>query len=1110
MLIEATDFQFLGAWHQDSTGRTLAGMDLAISSGEGDATTVVDVARPGAYHVWVRSKDFTTSPGTRRFQLALDGDLFPVEFGSNAHGDWWWDKAGDVTLTAGKHVLQLHDLTLWARCDSIFMSPDDADPNTLTFDKLAKYKLLPIIVTPKSPASPSSASRADTSATTTAARLQGRDVRFLFRQMAPANGTTHVVYDIYCRTPSGWQRVPLAEQGGRLTLCHRMSSPPADVSNMNPTWANSRASYLQFDVGAKTYTLKSNTGDDPFTAGDADDLTPFEARQVDSQSVTVKYISQKGAIVMSQWSIDPDSDDARVSVRFTAPADGDYSVAFSPFTGLSETAVKYDLLPPLYQSLRRPAGPKLLPNTCTPHALALVQIALGPEQYSASLAIQAEPNDLPFQWPMQNNADCGFSILGPDSTWQPTEFAPILGYAASTMKSGQQKTVRFRVLVTPGDWKQGLEYSSSQIDKVTDYRKPYRTSLTQAAFNIMDLLKNDSTCGWDPHLKGFYNIESEDTATQSAPLPLIGASVLSNDEELYAAKALPSIEFALTRPWCQFADHLVAGSPYIAPWMTQVEIPSRFFGTSFWQGAYSLLGDSNTWMQDIALDKGAVRFSAGYSSLPHWSESLAGYRLNPSPSLLGSVCSEADSWIAKEIATPKTKDLGLMPFYNVAFYPYWWDLPDLYELTGDKRYLSAAEEGAFGTIAGLWSHPSPPAGDVTVNDDRAFSANYLYWKGPGKYRLGYPRKPDEKLIHQAPAWLVADEGMGLEQPWTCYSAIAYVYHLAGTAPLGHISATAWAPSLLRLYGMTGRDIYLTYARNAIMSRFANYPGYGVSNYTDLPQTPAYPYTGPDMTYFCYHHIPEYLAFSLDFLVTEAEVRSHGAIKFPWVRSQGFVWFSTRVYGNLPGKVFGDTSARLSFDRKLAHVDSPAIDYVMARSTNRFWIVLMNESDQQQKTTVLLDRERLGIARGTTFLVTDAAGKSRSLVGVQPDVNIPAKGLVAMSIATKSSKPYPVIPRLLGGRASAHIGGDWGDAQAFRIRSPFGKDALYVVLTGHPADGAIATLTAAGQTDPITVKQFPYEFNIYPLPMDKDIQFSLALRGANGAATNMQPLTLTGK
>ena len=70
-------------------------------------------------------------------------------------------------------------------------------------------------------------------------------------------------------------------------------------------------------------------------------------------------------------------------------------------------------------------------------------------------------------------------------------------------------------------------------------------------FNILDLMRNEEYGGWDAHLKGFYDIEGDPetapTVVHAAPLAIIAASVLSEDEEFYLSRSLPTIEYTLSR-----------------------------------------------------------------------------------------------------------------------------------------------------------------------------------------------------------------------------------------------------------------------------------------------------------------------------------------------------------------------------------------------------------------------------------------------------------------------------------------------------------------------------------------------------------------------------------
>jgi len=1093
-----TDFQLHGGWVEDGTDGGIGGTCLRGMSQDIDALTQISLSVGGVYHMWVHDRDFDVRQGTRTFQMLVDGSAFSQTLGSHGFNGFKWEKAGDLSLTSGEHMLQLHVLAPYARCDGIYLTLSDTDPNSLSKASLATERLKPIRMAIATPAHLTTISQ---SSGDVSASLQGANTKLLFRDDRDSSGGHLVTMDVNVRLAGAWTSIPLQGSCGRLLLIHSPSGA-INLDLMSPSWPESSNSRIHFDVGGHSYETRLDN--DPFLAGEALDLIPVAAKQLDAHTVSVSYSSAQGQKANAIWTMSPDRDDTRVNISFNAPTDGYYSVSFAPFASAPDSSVKYDLLPPVYQSRRRPELPVMMTNIVTSHPLALIETTLLGASHPVCLGVQAEPKCIPFAWPTANGATYGFSLIGPGSQWQPTAFAPVLGLAGSKMSAGQTKTVVFRALAHPGDWKDGLEYSSDRIDGVTDYRKPFGVSLTNAAFNIIDLMKNDSASGWDEHLKAFWQIESGNTVTEAYPLGMVSTAILTHDEWFYENRALPTIEYTLSRPSFHFAPSTQGvRTDYVKEPETTITVPTRVAGPAYWEGLYDLLGRTTPWIAALADNSlpAKPKFSAWQ---PYWSELLGLYRLHPSPKLLEQIQTEADAWIADAVYKPRSGSAQDLGFYNGSHYAYWWDLPDLYELTHDKRYLDAAEEAAFGTIGGLWSSPQPPSGSIRIQSDGQFKGVGIVWaKGPDKYRLGVPRKPNDTPAHDVPAWLVANQGLGLE-------GIGSYYMPSMVADTSHIFMSAWAPTLLRLYELTGRQIYQTYARNCILSRFGNYPGYYINGFTDLPLDPMYPYKGPDVTSIYYHHIPVHLGFTLDFLVEEARLRSHGNVTFPWVRQQGYVWFTNRIYGSGSGRVFDDPDARLWLDRKLASVTSPAINYLTARSKNRFWIVLMNESDKPEQAALTLDYSHLGIDPNAPLTVIDAEGKHRTLPGAaQPQVEVPAKGLIALSFGAATLDLYPAMPQLEGGRTSAHLDGEWGDMQAFRIRSPFGKDALYVVLTGKPKPGATAILTVAGAQSPVTVNRYPYEFTLSPWPMDKDLHFTLALTDAGGITTQSPAFTLAG-
>lgn len=133
VLVEGEGFASHGGWSLDQQFMDQMGSPYLLAHGLGrpvaDATTTVNVATPGSYRVWVRTKDWVApwkapgSPG--RFQLIVNKKPLETTFGTEG-ADWHWQDGGAVDLTA-ETKLGLHDLTGFeGRCDAILFSGDPA------------------------------------------------------------------------------------------------------------------------------------------------------------------------------------------------------------------------------------------------------------------------------------------------------------------------------------------------------------------------------------------------------------------------------------------------------------------------------------------------------------------------------------------------------------------------------------------------------------------------------------------------------------------------------------------------------------------------------------------------------------------------------------------------------------------------------------------------------------------------------------------------------------------------------------------------------------------------------------------------------------------------
>jgi hypothetical protein len=134
ILVEAESFQDRGGWVVDQQSMAAMGSPYLLAHGLGipvtGATATVAIPEPGAYRVWVRTKDWVArwrAPGTPgRFQVLIDGKPLAETFGTRG-ADWFWHDGGSVRLDKKEIKLALCDLTgFGGRCDAILLSNDPA------------------------------------------------------------------------------------------------------------------------------------------------------------------------------------------------------------------------------------------------------------------------------------------------------------------------------------------------------------------------------------------------------------------------------------------------------------------------------------------------------------------------------------------------------------------------------------------------------------------------------------------------------------------------------------------------------------------------------------------------------------------------------------------------------------------------------------------------------------------------------------------------------------------------------------------------------------------------------------------------------------------------
>src|SRR5690606_40434224 len=125
-----------------------------------------------------------------------------------------------------------------------------------------------------------------------------------------------------------------------------------------------------------------------------------------------------------------------------------------------------------------------------------------------------------------------------------------------------------------------------------------------------------------------------------------------------------------------------------------------------------------------------------------------------------------------------------------------------------------------------------------------------------------------------------------------------------------------AAYLVRLAYYSGEEFFHDIARSAVVGRYANCPAYSImGEYTTLYSRPDYPLKSLfEITYnnIYYNHIWPQIALLMDFLVSDAFVRSDGAIDFPHQYAQGYAYLQSKVYGDRKSTRLNSSHVKISY------------------------------------------------------------------------------------------------------------------------------------------------------------------------------------------------------
>jgi hypothetical protein len=741
-------------------------------------------------------------------------------------------------------------------------------------------------------------------------------------------------------------------------------------------WKNSRGATQDIntlgstDLIARSYELKNNRLVFHFD----DDV----AAQV---SVVVKFISGQQAPVFE--------------LGLEAHKTGNYSLGFTGMPQVDSTELDFVYQPLTWTWKRFPSRFAL-----TEEAYAnTAAVFTNHHGYSEGLAVSLA--DIPYryalaaQWNNAGKADnkfwsvfpadgpkanslFGMAIRNPAGKAQPIIYSPLPGTAKAKMNKGEKRNIGLVYLLHPGDWQKGTSYLLTSIFGYRSERQNANVSLNTTFDNMLAFAMNDEYSGWNKTLKASnYQFDVPGTVKNVSALHPLSLYRFTGNEDILNRRAIPMIEYVMSREkflystsdtpgQAQVPSHLLNGPCVDIGELVALDELTKGYTPAFSLEANRLFGKSRQLNMNTQTGGGS------------WQDYLARYRLTRNAGDLKKAREGADDYLKQVyynyshtfFDSPGLRDrgAGFTTDYGLRIY----DLFELFLETKNELYLQAAVTGAKQLLLWTRSNPRPPAGNITVNKNGEVKGIF-----PGRRVSaleGSPFFPMDETTKvpqtEIPAWQTSLNGLVPEAPNT------YAF---GPVMLAHHAA--W---LLRLAQYAKDTLLRDAAYNAVVGRYANFPGYYFTSlHTDVYQRadyPMHPFHHIKYNAIFYNHIWPHLALLADFLVSDFYFRSKGEIDFPATYAPGYAFLTSRVYGAKKGTMMGNKDIQLWMPSRVLRSDGIALNYLMGHNATDIFISFANTFNKTVTEQIQLNRDIIPWNNDKEYelIIFDSKGKTKKV------------------------------------------------------------------------------------------------------------------------------------
>lgn len=782
-----------------------------------------------------------------------------------------------------------------------------------------------------------------------------------------------------------------------------------------------------------------------------------------------------------------------IGFLLTPRKQGYYSVGYTGAPSFGKQEITESWQPLVWTEKRTPDQPYLTPAFMATAPTTLVNDGIN------SLGVLAHPRYLPFQpLPLLDNSQFGIALLNAKAQLQPQVFAPIPGGIHSFMKAGTSFRFSFYLLVTPHTITDTYEQIARNIFGFRDYRTNATVSMNTTLDHLIDYAKTHYAWFVDS-LKGFaYSTDVPGAVKNVSSLNPLEMAIIRDDKELFEKRAYPLMEFMLSREKFLFSldSTQKIQSPSrklrgpIAPLSELGVLHSVFPGNDYLYTTLAKKEFKKTRVRNLDVEeKGA-----------NWINALFLFKMTGDTSYLTMSRKMADEYLRTRV-DKRMETFGDPMISTHFFWPTftnnWSALLELYELTKEERYLKAAHDGARHYALFTWMAPAIPDSLITVNKGGK-APMYWYLKSKGHQQMYYP---EEKV----PAWRVSEVGLTPES--------------SGTAT-GHrgIFMSTFAPWMLRIGYYTKDEFLIQIAKASLVGRSASFPGYHMNTERttayEKPDFPLHEHKEQSVNSFHYNHILPMASLFMDYLVSDAYIRSGGQICFPSDYIEGYAYLQNKFYGHKKGRFMGSDQVQLWMPARLLKIGDIGLNYIAARKGDSLFIAFTNQSTHSIQTTVTVNSSWVRCSSGTALERLGAERHKAFLKDSSFTVKVPANGQTAVVLTGAVLKPAFQDLLLKPGvdKSRDYLSVPEGHTKAILFKLGGYGRRLFVYLQDDDNKWSSVRLQyRIGKSKTATVLKtaYPFEFTV-EAGLQQPLVFSLILTGTDGKTVHTKEYELGGK